>query len=85
MAQETLVNLVTGQTDPFEVSKQRCIDNGWMNSSCITANEASGSFPIQLLIDDMNTSIERIRQKNGWGEEVTPETMVPIGATFAFG
>jgi hypothetical protein len=71
--------------DPFEVSKQNCIDKGWMNRSCVTTNEESGAFPLKVFIDELNSTIERFRKKNGWGEEVTRETIVPIGSTFAFG
>ena len=71
--------------DPFEVSKQRCIENGWMNSGCATTTELTGEFPIGEFIRQMNSTMERFREKNGWGDEVTPETIVPVGATFAFG
>ena len=84
-AQEKKVGFFSGQADPFEVSKQNCIDKNKINSSCLTTNEASGEFPLQLVIDQLNTTIEKLRRVNGWGEEVTPETIVPIGSTFAFG
>jgi hypothetical protein len=71
--------------DPFEVSKQNCIDKGWVEYKCLTTNEASGVFPLSLVIEQLNSSIERLRSVNGWGEEVTPDTIVPIGSTFAFG
>ena len=76
---------VVTSKDPFEISKQNCIDKGWMDGKCLTTNEATGVFPLKIIIDDLNSTIERFRDVNGWGEEVTPETLVPIGATFAFG
>ena len=84
-AQEKLAGLFSGQPDPFEVSKQNCIDKNKINSSCFTTNERSGEFPLQLIIDELNTTIEKLRRVNNWGKEVTPETIVPIGSTFAFG
>ena len=85
VAQETKVGFFSGQPDPFEVSKQNCIDKGWVETNCLTTNEASGVVPIQRIIDELNTSIKDLRRINGWGEEVTPETLIPIGSTFAFG
>ena len=84
-AQEAQVNFVLGKKDPFKVSEQNCIDKGWVETKCLTTNEASGVFPISLVIDQLNSNIERLRAVNGWGEEVTPDTLVPIGSTFAFG
>jgi hypothetical protein len=83
-AQEKEVGLLSGQPGPFEISKQNCIEKGWIDKICLTTNEASGVVPIQRVIDELNTTIERMRQVNGWGEEVTSETLIPIGSTFAF-
>jgi hypothetical protein len=82
---EEVASTMAQVADPFEISKQNCIDKGWIETKCLTTNEASGVFPISLVIDQLNSSIERLRSVNGWGEEVTPETLVPIGSTFAFG
>jgi hypothetical protein len=71
--------------DPFEVSERNCIKNKKMDSSCLTTNEQSGAFPVQLIIDQLNTTIEKLRRVNGWGKEVTPDTIIPIGSTLAFG
>jgi hypothetical protein len=87
-AQEKLVNYngagVQTIEDAFSISKQKCIDNGWMETSCFTVTEATGSFQIGLIIAEMNSTIESFRERNGWGEEVTLDTVVPIGSTFAF-
>ena len=69
--------------DPFEVSKQRCIESGKMESSCITM--PSANLTIGAFMEEIGYTIERVRELNGWGEEVTPETVVPAGGTFAFG
>jgi len=81
-AQEKKSGLFSGQSDPFEVSKQICVKR-WQ--SCLTTNETTGSVPVQRIIDELKTSIEKLRRVNGWGKEVTPETMIPVGSTIAFG
>jgi hypothetical protein len=69
--------------DPFEVSERNC--NQTQKISCITTNKKTGAFPVQVIIDELGTTIERLRKANGWGEEVTEETIIPIGATLAYG
>jgi len=81
-AQEKEAGVSSGQVDPFEVSKQICVKR-WQ--SCLTTNETTGSIPVQRIIDELKTSIEKLRRVNGWGKEVTPETIIPVGSTIAFG
>ena len=71
--------------DPFAVSERVCIENGWMNTTCVTNDGSTGPLKVGDIIEMINSDIDRFRAKNGWGEEVTPETVVPIGASFAFG
>jgi len=78
------VGPAAAEKNPFEISKQTCIDEGKMDIACITTNKKSGEFSIQELIDELNSSIEKLRRVNGWGKEVTPKTVVPIGSTIAF-
>jgi len=85
MAQETLVNLVTGQTDPFEVSKQICVEKQIIDTSCFTNEGQVGFVTIGDIVDMMKSDITKIRSINGWGEEVTRDTEFPLGATLRFG
>jgi hypothetical protein len=71
------------QSDPFEVSKQNCIDKKWMGVLCFTSSEGDGMFQMQTLLDQQETTIEEIRFLNNWGKEVTLKTWVPVGSTFA--
>ena len=72
--------LKTTSIDPFEVSKKNCETK----TGCITTNENYGEITIQQWMDQSHISLEMLRYVNGWGEEVTPKTVIPIGATFSF-
>jgi hypothetical protein len=69
--------------DPFAISKQNCIDKGWVGGVCKTTIESDGVLTMQRIIDVRKTTIKRLRLLNGWDEDLTPETLVPIGSTFA--
>jgi hypothetical protein len=88
-AQEALVNFSAGEQDPFEISKQNCIDKGLMNSACVTiTSEFIETFGNQALCDiahGVNSNINQLRSENGWGNEVTCETLLKVGDTFVFG
>jgi len=69
--------------DPFEVSKENCMFLGWVDE-CATTNEKVGVISMQEVAKRLNTTVERLKRINRWGDEVTPDTLVPIGSTFAF-
>jgi hypothetical protein len=50
---------------------------------CKTTIESDGVLTMQRIIDVRKTTIKRLRLLNGWDEDLTPETLVPIGSTFA--
>ena len=75
--------------DPFEQSRQLCIDSWKMESACFTytaeMQSQYGDLTIGTFLNEIGYSIEKIRERNTWGTEVTPDTIVPIGASFVFG
>jgi|GEM_PF-2867857 hypothetical protein len=70
--------------DPFAVSKQNCIDKGWMKGKCKFAPEILGVLPMQFFLDDSRATIEDMRLVNNWGIDVTAETLVPVDSWFAY-
>ena len=88
-AQEAQVNFVTDEQDPFEVSKRNCVDQGWMDSVCVTITgefiQKYGEKSLCELVEGFGSTLDRFRGRNGWGEEVTCNTSLKVGDTFAFG
>ena len=72
--------------DPFEVSKQKCIENNWMDTYCLTNDGSVGEVVfIGDIVEMLNSNMTRLRSKNGWGNEVDEETRFPLNASLVMG
>lgn len=79
------VILANSGMDPFEISKQVCVEKGWTETYCLTNDGSSGVILVGDLISMVNTSIEKLRETNRWDSSVTAETVWPVGAMVIMG
>jgi hypothetical protein len=83
-AQEKKISFLSNQSDPFEVSNERCNTIKALSCAMVKAGPAGSNITVGEVAAELNITFQRILKLNTWNsKDVSLDTRIPPNKKFA--